>query len=286
MFHHSAWHTHALPTESETPMNAEQQIRSTFPDLDTWGARTKRAFYPDAGSVLASDDEDWKPWRLSQLAFGGLAAAQDHLQAIRVHIEAHRLFPLATDTLLRSALLGAAQAVWLLAPDDQTTRLDFARTAAAEMHKRHREWLSDLRRVGEGSHANTEVVHNHVVTREKQLASKRAAAGQARMFEATNIIERAAAATFNKSAITEARTVWRSLSGAAHGLVWPMLGREGTEQAAGPDADGMAEYQAGGSLRASLNAYMLAYRLSAKGWELLDLRAAAPNTTPELTAEG
>lgn len=82
---------------------------------------------------------DWKPWPLSQLAFGGLAAARDHLQAIRVHIEAGQLFPLATDTLLRGALLGAAQTVWMLAPDDQPTRLDYARTAAAEMLRRHRE---------------------------------------------------------------------------------------------------------------------------------------------------
>lgn len=258
------------------PVTAEQRIRSTFPTLDSWRTRTANAFHPQPGSPLALDDEDWKPWRLSQLAFGGLGAAYDHLQAIRAHIDAHRLFPLATDTLLRGALLGAAQAVWMLAPEDQHERLDFARTAAAEMHRRHREWLSDLRRVSPEPHQGTELVFEHVVEREKELAAKRAAAGQARKFDSTNIIERAAAATFGPSTVTEARTVWRSLSGAAHGLVWPMLGRTGTEQTTSPDGEGLAEFQAGGSLEANLNAYMLAYHLSTKGWQLLDQRAAAP----------
>jgi hypothetical protein len=64
-------------------MTSEQRIRSTFSDLDAWSARTTVGFRPQPGSALAIDDEDWKPWRLSQLAFGGLAAAQDHLEAIR-----------------------------------------------------------------------------------------------------------------------------------------------------------------------------------------------------------
>lgn len=116
-----------------------------------------------------------------------------------MHIEAGQLFPLATDTLLRGALLGAAQTVWMLAPDDQPTRLDYARTAAAEMLRRHREWLSDLRRIDPEPHANTELVYAHVVKREKELAAKRAGVGQARDFVATSIIERAAAVTSAQS---------------------------------------------------------------------------------------
>ena len=259
-----------------TSKTAEDRIRDTFPDLDLWDARTSTGFIPEPGSPLALDDEDWKPWRLSQLAFGGLAAAQDHLEAIRAHIEAGRGFPLATDTMLRGALLGSAQAVWLLAPDDRETRLDFARCAAAEMHKRHREWLSDLRKIPGEPHEGTEIVYAHVVMRENELADKRTAAGQARRYDNTNIIERAAAAAFGPSMVTEARTVWRSLSGSSHGLVWPMFGRTGTEQTSAADGDGVAEFRSGGSLAASLNAYMLAYHLSGKGWQLLDLRGAAP----------
>ena len=193
-----------------------------------------------------------------------------------LHIEARRLFPLATDTLLRGALLGAAQCVWLLAPDDRAERLDFARCAAAEMHKRHREWLGDLRKIPGEPHGGTERVYAHVVKREEELAAKRAAVGQSRKFDNTNIIERAAADAFGPSLVTEARTVWRSLSGAAHGLTWPMLDRTSTEQTSDADEEGIAGFRSGGSLEASLNAYMLAYRLSAKGWELLDLRGAAP----------
>lgn len=257
-------------------LDALRQIEGTFGDLELWDARTAAGFVPEPGSPLALDDEDWKPWRLSQLAFGGLAASHDHLEAIRVHIEARRLFPLATDTLLRGALLGAAQAVWLLAPDDHVTRLDFSRCAAAEMHRRQREWLSDLRKIPAEPHEGTDKVYAHVLERERELQAKRAAAGQTRKFDNTNIIERAAAAAFDPATVTEARTVWRALSGAAHGLSWPMLGRVGTEQTSAADGEGMADFQAGGSLDAILNGYFLAYRLALKGWDLLDLRGSAP----------
>lgn len=259
-----------------TSKTAADRIRDTFPDLDRWDARTTAGFVPEPGSPLALDDEDWRWWRMSQLALGGLAAAQDHLEAIRVHIEARRGFALATDTMLRGALLGASQAVWLLAPEDREKRLDFARCAAAEMYKRHREFLGDLRKTISEPHEGTEKVYAHVVEREKQLQEKRDAAGQARQFDNTNIVERAAAAAFGKDSVTEARTVWRSLSGASHGLVWPMFGRTGTEQTGAADGDGIAEFRSGGNLDASLNAYMLAYHLSSKGWDLLDLRGAAP----------
>ena len=58
---------------------------------------------------------------VSQVAWAGLAAASDHLQAIRVHLDPPRgtalnLFPFAQFTLSRSALIGACQAVWVLAP--------------------------------------------------------------------------------------------------------------------------------------------------------------------------
>lgn len=78
-------------------MSAVQLVQSTFGDLDRWNERTSAGFLPGPVSPLALDDEDWKPWRLSQLAFCGLSAAQDHLEAVRVHIEARRGFPLATD---------------------------------------------------------------------------------------------------------------------------------------------------------------------------------------------
>ena len=66
----------------------------------------------------------------SQLAWNGLAGAADHLSAIRRHVEARQLFPFSHLTLCRSALIGAAQAVWVLSPDDSQTRIKRARVVA------------------------------------------------------------------------------------------------------------------------------------------------------------
>jgi hypothetical protein len=260
-------------------ITSQQMVQSTFADLDAWNARTNSVFTPNAGSDLALDDEDWVPWRMSQLAICGLAAAHDHLDAVRVHFEARRGFPLATETLIRGALLGAAQAVWMLAPADRDKRLDYSRCLAAEMYKRHREYLGDLREIDPTrTHASTETVFAHVAQREHELAAKRAAAGQARKFEATRVIEDAAMATMGKHVATEARTVWRGLSGAAHGLIWPALGRPGSAMTGPADRDGLAPMVTQGSWDASVNGYMFAYHLSAKGWELLDKRGTTPAT--------
>lgn len=97
-------------------VDREATIRETFEQLEWWRERERHEYTPTEGSELAVDDEDWPWWRLSQLAFAGLASARQHLDAVRVHYAETGPYPLADPTLMRSALLGAAQAAWLLAP--------------------------------------------------------------------------------------------------------------------------------------------------------------------------
>ena len=109
-------------------------LRSTFPTLDEWGVDLESAFVPGQGSALAVDDTDWIPVPVSQVAVMGLGSARDHLQAVRVLIEAGQVFPFAHSTLIRSAVVGGAQAVWVLAPEDPATRIDRARLLAEHMY--------------------------------------------------------------------------------------------------------------------------------------------------------
>ena len=68
----------------------------------------------------------------------------------------------------------------------------------------------------------------------------------------------------------------RRCSGAAHGLPWSVLGRQGT-QAGAADADGMATFRTGGSIDALANSYLCAHGLLANAFKLLD-RRGAPET--------
>ncbi len=205
-----------------------------------------------------------------------MAAANDHLQAVHVHIEARQLFPFAQASLVRTAMLSAAQAVWVLAPDDRHERIRNARTLTQHMYEQHLQFLHDLQGLAHTPHAGTDTVERHVTQRLAELSARRTANGQKSRFGATKTIEVAAQATWGRPEMAlEAGAEWRRGSGAAHGLVWSVLGRQETRQAGAPDVDGVAQFQAGGSIDALANPYLCAHGLLAKAFDLLDMRGHA-----------
>jgi hypothetical protein len=160
------------------------------------GLRLAHPFVPTPGSELPEDDSDWQWTPVSQVAFTGMGAARDHLQAVRVHIEAGELFPFAQQTLLRTAILSAAQGVWVLAPDDRAERLSRARTFAYENLEQHQVFLLDLQGLAPTPHAGTDAVERHAAQRRAELADLRAAAGQGvQPLNATDVIQKAVLAT-------------------------------------------------------------------------------------------
>lgn len=250
----------------------EAKLRATFPMLDDWLRRCSTAFRPEPGSELEIDDRDWPPTPVSELARVGLVVATDHLRAVRVHIEQWQLFGFAQPTLCRSALLGAAQAVWVLAPDDRAARLKRARTVVAYAQTKHLQYLRGLQSTATRLRENTDIVAAHVATRVKELDEMRDAAGERLQLNDTDMIREAVRATFDDAHADQAVLVWQSGSGAAHGLVWPLLGTAATTQSSAADEQGIAEFQTGGSLSGISNAYFAAFHLADRGWALLRQR--------------
>ncbi|MFJ2663806.1 hypothetical protein ACIO14_05605 [Nocardia fluminea] len=260
----------------------ERQIRSTFATLDLWRTAAATAFKPELGSQLRIDDQDWPAAPLSAIAHQGLGVAVTHLQAVRVHLAPEsgpgQLIPLAQATLCRTALVGAAQAVWLLVSDDRQKRIRRHRMLITDMHYNHRQYLTDLQKyAGAELHEGTEIVAAHLDIRIQEMKAKRAAAGETEKFKNTEMIRVAAEEIFaGRSDAAElaqsAVLVWRSGSGAAHGFFWPVFGRPGTEQTAGPDANGVAEFAVGGSLGELAEPYMAAFTMCEQGWKLLRQR--------------
>lgn len=260
-------------------MNADPQptaldlIRSTFPDLDSWGARSATVNAPEPSSELGRDDQEAIGWHTSQLAVAGLGAARNHLQAVRVHIDARQGFPDATGTLIRGAMLGAAQAVWLLAPEDRPTRTKRTRVLAVEVFDNHRKALADLLKL-DPAHEGTQRVHAHVAKRLGEVHARREALGEVAGYSNTALVEQAAVATLGEGFDVEARYEWRRSSGNAHGLPWAALGLSGTTQTTGRDDSGFAVFTTGGAFDDFVNGYFLAYRMLGNGWLLYDRRAS------------
>lgn len=263
---------------------ALEHIRGTFPELDAWGLRSASLNVPELGSDLHVDDQQVIGWHTSQLATAGLGAARNHLQAVRVHIDAGQSFPDATGTLIRGAMLGAAQAVWLLAPADHRTRMKRTRVLAVEVMDNHRKALVDLLKL-DPTHENTKQAHAHVEKRLAEVRERREQLGESADYNNTTLIEQAAVATLGKSLDVEARYEWRKSSGNAHGLPWAMLGMSGTAQTSVGGADGFAEFTTGGAFDDFVNGYFLAYRMLGHGWSLYDLRARAGAAGPQAAPE-
>lgn len=256
----------------------EQKLRETFPKLDEWQQWGSTAFRPEQGSKLEKDDQDWPSIPVSQIAQIGLQVAADHLLAVRVHIEARRLFAFSHLTLCRSALLGAAQAVWVLAPHDPALRLKRARTVAAYAQWKHLQYLRGLQGIARQPDQNTDTIAALVDSRVEELDQKRDAAGEVMKLNNTDMIREAVDAVFDAALAAEAVVVWQSSSGAAHGFVWPMLGTVDTVQSSPADQAGIAEFQVGGSLSRMSNAYFAAFHMADRGWKLLRELGSRPES--------
>ncbi|MCG2798861.1 MAG: hypothetical protein L6367_10010 [Cellulomonas sp.] len=163
------------------------------------------------------------------MARSGFTVAIEHLQAIRAHIDVQvpnrpNLFAFAQQTLARTALIGAATAVWVLAPDGCAKRIERARNVMTYQQDEHHKYPRVLQSLAD--HADTDAVTDHVARRQRELAAKRTAGGETAKYETTRIIREAALVAFKTQPLAdEVVTVWRSGSGAAHGLLFPLLGR-------------------------------------------------------------
>lgn len=123
-----------------------RSIRATYADLDGWQARAKRMppEQPERGSRLAADDALF-PWHpISEAARLSLITSREHLRLARTAIEAGQVYPSAHFTVLRGALVGAAQAVWILAPKDAAERQERGLTLIGEMYAELRKYYGEL----------------------------------------------------------------------------------------------------------------------------------------------
>lgn len=246
----------------------EKRIRSTFDELDQWRKMMTQAFTPSAGGALHLDDQDWPTLPVSQLAHVGLAVAADHLDAIRCHLDASHLFALADLTICRSALVGASQAVWILAPNERGDRLTRARMLAADALRYHGQYMEALK-VAHPEDPNVPLVGSHIAMRSAELKAKRLDEGPLVRHENTRMIREAASAVFPPELAAEASLEWQSGSGAAHGFAWPILNSPDTKQVGAADDAGLAEFQSAASLGRMANGYLAAFHMARAGWALL-----------------
>ncbi|MGH3688653.1 MAG: hypothetical protein ACRDT7_00725 [Microbacterium sp.] len=178
----------------------------------------------EAGSDLAEDDVGFEGFSVSHLVGYSLAAATEHLDfTLNVMKLTSTLYPTAYLTVLRTSLLAASHAAWILSPDQRSERqlrgLQFLADDVRAQLVMTREALATTDR----AHAAKDKMIALLVSRQAELqriadALKPGLQIAKCQINNTKIIESVAQTTHEEDlAQGGVNMVWRSTSAAAHG---------------------------------------------------------------------
>jgi hypothetical protein len=184
------------------------------------------------------------------------------------------LYPSAHFTVLRGALVGSSQAVWILAPDEANERQERGLIVIGEMYQ---ELLKSYNEAGA----------NQLDESQRQGLVKQIAWCRDRIEEVTTL--RRGGAKLNQTQMIkwavqyrfrdpkragEVRGLWRQMSADAHVLGWGVFQRSSPFRAEPRSGLGVAE--AGGSLDDVAEPFVAAHLLLKEGWSLFDRRCEGP----------
>lgn len=260
---------------SEGDRRALEQMWAMLPTLETWRVRSRSVEEPERGSEAALDDQIWRWKPPSEVARQSLVAATQHLNLARTAIEAEDIYPSSHFTVLRGGLVGASQAVWILASDDRTERQQRALRVVDEWYRRalqhSTEYLPLIEDAADRLDLQRGMAHMQDRRNEaRRLWSKTSTLSEKQPLELTDFIVWSASEVLNdplRAALV--KPLWQQLSGDAHALGWAILTRITLVER---QAGGMAIFAAGGDLQRVSQAFILSYRILTAGWSLFDRR--------------
>lgn len=256
-------------------INYTEVLSDLVPKLDGWRQRTESSFEVAENSPLWCDDQVWPTWPLTSCAHSTLASAVDHMQAIRVLIEADSLHPMATFSLSRSALLASSTAIWLLAEREAKQRQARGLIWVREVLEKQRDWHSTAAKTQEvyWGRLATVACFNLMRRRGIEWAFVREDLPRAsRMPNSTRIVTYAAERAFQGGTAQMAQYIvahWQSASSDAHGLPWGALQR-GADGRREPSGSVLHEFQMGGDLGVTVRHLHEAAVMTSWAWRRLD----------------
>jgi len=258
-----------------TPEEAQllRKVEETYAQLDSWFHRTSTdAEQPQRGSELYADDQPYPHAPISEMARMSLAIGTEHLRMVRIVTDRRQLFPTATFTTLRGALVGAAQAFWVLSNDDSRVRRSRGWTVLAEQRSELGKFYGEVDRIDPGT-VDADQLAWHA-ERTAQLAALRGE--RPPRLSQTEMIRVALEEAFPNSLDRHrsGRLLWRMMSSDAHVLGWG-LAQRASIQTMPSKGEPLAVLAAPGDLEHMVEAFLCAYELLRRGWALFDRRCEA-----------
>lgn len=254
------------------------------PELEQWRQRQVRnpPEEPERGSDLAEDDKVFQHHRISEMTRISLISAGEHLRLVWDGLDHKHLYSTAQHTAVRGALVGAAQAVWITAPDDPATRQRRGHAVIAEFYERLRQYHQRTLELAAAlgfTPEQKQVVREQVdwiTTRQQALATVQPAPMKVNLADALRDI---GPVVFPDDPLRQGglRLAWNTLSSDAHVLMWGLAARADFQAAGPPDrVTGLSIGVTGGQMGELAGWYDLTMNTLRRGWRLFDRRCEGP----------
>lgn len=258
-----------------TPEEARllRQVEDTYAQLDSWFHRTSTDVeQPQKGSELDADDKPYPHAPISEMARLSLAIGTEHLRMVRIVTDKRQLFPTATFTALRGALVGAAQAFWVLSNDSSEVRRSRGWTVLAQQLSELGKFYGEVNRIDPGT-VDADQLAWHA-QRTAQLAALRGE--RPPTLSQTEMTRLALESAFPNDLARQrsGRLLWRMMSSDAHVLGWG-LAQRASIRTMPSRGDPLAVLAAPGDLEHMVEAFLCAYELLRRGWAMFDRRCEA-----------
>ncbi|GAA4363137.1 hypothetical protein GCM10023146_02180 [Nocardioides caricicola] len=248
-----------------------ENTEKIWPEVVGWNQRVARAWYPAKGSELAADDSAVPSLAISLLVRISLATASQHLMSVIQHLHHFGPTTLSLHSMLRTAIWGGAQAVWLLEDDDRDERAKRATQVEWYSRDNYRMWLNLFNEDTPASRSRQSWADA------KDDAAGRLAALGAKppKVDQTGVVRAVAKRVYagRPGAGTESENVWRSLGAIAHALPWELDTRFAVDDEIG---DGLTNRTITATWSDYAGSLQDAHEFTRHGWILLDRRGAAP----------
>lgn len=253
---------------AEVDRNALTQMFETRPDLDRWRLRAQTVEEPERGSDLAIDDKIFPHMAISQIARMSLVLSGEHLRLALDALQAKQLYPSSHFTVLRGALVGGCQGVWILSPADRAERRERGLTVLTEMYNQMGKYYDSLAGLSQNDLEELEDQKDWLSSRKGGVQAVRRGRADLNL---TAVIQKAAEDAFATAGRREAvRRLWREMSADAHVLGWSVFQRSSFGP---PDRrTGIGEGRAPGSPAHIAEAFLASYQILKHGWSLFDRR--------------
>lgn len=256
-------------------LDVQQRVETIRPEIVEWTRRQEYGYRPSAGSPLATDDQQAPGMWVSDLAWSSLTTGSEHLMSTVEYLSTMGPTVRSLQSMLRTAIWGGAQAVWLLSPGERSVRVERAALAYVYSKDNYLKWLNTFDEQDPATNNPHELrkERSETTTLVEDLRRKLNLSGRVKGPDQTDVVARVAALIFAEQpeAAVQCGQSWRSLGAVAHALPWE-LDTRGTREAL-QTSGGRTTTRVTARWAEIAGELSYAYAFLKKGWSLLDERS-------------